>query len=408
MAGGLAVGEGGRAPARWREPRRRWARGGLGMLEALAHTAALLSAAALLLSAPVRAAAVTPADAGERAPAALPPLEEVRGLEPGAYAVSCPEGFGDFADPGYFEVFGNWQTRYGRDNLRLSEHFLAIFQERVEPVLSEALERCPAFVLETMMNAVLKINTDEGDEVTKAWLLRIFDLQKRALAAATPANRERLRRLEAEWAIDIAAVYPKFLGLDRLGPFGAAPANALAADLRTGDGVGEADPEAAHCQGQKFFVYDLGAEFYRPGTFYCLQGQWGTEVIMHRYLRHTCNTRDPEEADWFYVPLYGTCMYVKLNENVSNDGGTQLTMDQLSDRHIWEPVLEFLKQSKYYHRKQGSDHIFLFADGQGPRIWDGYEAIRSESVFLSPESKCPTWPRSSASVHALALTVQSC
>eukprot|EP00392_Amoebophrya_sp_AT5.2_P007891 g7910.t1 len=66
-------------------------------------------------------------------------------------------------------------------------------------------------------------------------------------------------------------------------------------------------------------------------------------------------------------------------------------MDQLSSRYIWEPVLHFLRESEYYHRQQGQDHIFLFADGQGPRIFDSYEIWSAHSVFLSPESTCPTW-----------------
>merc|ERR1711963_782030 len=69
-------------------------------------------------------------------------------------------------------------------------------------------------------------------------------------------------------------------------------------------------------------------------------------------------------------------------------------VDALSNRHIWDPLLNFLRSSVHYHRNQGRDHIFLFADGQGPRIWDSYDLLRSESIFLSPESMCPTWGES--------------
>lgn len=51
-----------------------------------------------------------------------------------------------------------------------------------------------------------------------------------------------------------------------------------------------------HCLGQRVFVYDLPKEFY-GGTFECLQGQWGTEVLLHQYFRHNCKTEDPEQAD---------------------------------------------------------------------------------------------------------------
>lgn len=112
---------------------------------------------------------------------------------------------------------------------------------------------------------------------------------------------------------------------------------------------------------------------------------------MHHFFMHNCRTFDPESADWFYVPLYATCKYVKLNEHVTDESAATASMDQISNEFLWEPLLESLKRSKYFHRKNGADHIFLFADGQGPRIWDSYDLIRSESIFLSPESKCPTW-----------------
>lgn len=148
------------------------------------------------------------------------------------------------------------------------------------------------------------------------------------------------------------------------------------------------------CQGQRFYVYELpDPAMYAPGTLYCLQGQWGTEVLMRHYLRHNCNTMDPKLAQWFYVPIYATCRYVEINKNATNEENkdTMVNMDKLSGELIWEPMLLFLRSSVHYHRNQGRDHIFLFADGQGPRIWDSYDMLRTESVFLSPESKCPTW-----------------
>ena len=67
------------------------------------------------------------------------------------------------------------------------------------------------------------------------------------------------------------------------------------------------------------------------------------------------------------------------------------SMDYIASELVFGRVLDFLKQQKYFLRKEGADHIFLFADGQGPRIWDSYDIWRGESIFLSPESKCPTW-----------------
>eukprot|EP00929_Paragymnodinium_shiwhaense_P032577 TRINITY_DN18029_c1_g2_i3.p1 TRINITY_DN18029_c1_g2~~TRINITY_DN18029_c1_g2_i3.p1 ORF type:complete len:639 (-),score=90.92 TRINITY_DN18029_c1_g2_i3:704-2500(-) len=295
----------------------------------------------------------------------------------GAYAVSCPEGFGELNDPQYFEVFGAWQNRYGRDSLAMSQHFLEIYQQRILPFLQQALDRCPAYVLETMMNALLGIETDEGVVAAEKWIRQIYTFRDAAFERASELNQRRLATLMEEWADDIAWVYPKFLGLDRLGP-----------------SEQPLEKSVDICEAQRFYLYELDESFYKPGVLSCLQGQWGTEVVVHHYFKHNCRTMDPEQADWFYVPLYGTCRYVKLNENVTNESTLLEDMDSVSSAYIWEPLLEHLKASTYYQRSGGKDHIFLFADGQGPRIWDSYDMFRAESIFLSPESKCPTWGES--------------
>lgn len=305
----------------------------------------------------------------------------------------CPGGFGDLA-PEFFSSLGAWQKRYGRDNLQLSEYFLEdVFRLHVEPALSQGLERCPAAVLEIMMNGLLALETRAGVAAAKAFLLRIYRLRDEVLLAAPPGDEaaEQLRQLMAEWNADIAHVYPKLLGIERLGPNETLPHGELQEgavdDPRL---LGAADPD--WCLGQRFYVYQLpDASLYSPGTLSCVQGQWGTEVLMFQYLKHNCNTLDPEKADWFYVPLYSTCRYVHLGANASDEGEMMADLDLLSNRHIWSPLVEFLRSSVHYHRNQGRDHIFLFADGQGPRIWDSYDLLRSESVFLSPESMCPTW-----------------
>ncbi|CAK9058017.1 unnamed protein product [Durusdinium trenchii] len=269
--------------------------------------------------------------------------------------------------PEYFSTLGTWQKRYGRDNLQLSRHFLQeIFHAQIEPQLEEALNHCPAAVLEIMMNCLLAVETEQGRTAARDFLLQIHRLRDELLEKLPDDQRKKqLHQLMLEWNADIAYVYPKFLDLQSLGPDGK--------DI---------------CLGQRFFVYELPEQLY-GGTFECLQGQWGTEVLLHEYFRHNCNTPDPQEADWFYVPLHATCVYVKLNENVSEE--LVFNMDNVSNHFIWDPMMDFLKASRYFHRYEGADHIFLFADGQGPRIWDSYDLLRSESVFLSPESRCPTW-----------------
>eukprot|EP00927_Polykrikos_kofoidii_P011304 TRINITY_DN14786_c0_g2_i1.p1 TRINITY_DN14786_c0_g2~~TRINITY_DN14786_c0_g2_i1.p1 ORF type:complete len:651 (+),score=70.86 TRINITY_DN14786_c0_g2_i1:488-2440(+) len=352
-----------------------------------------------LLPSPIAAASVV-SDFGDAPGPLVTGAQDEHGDElpvNGAYAVSCPQGLGELQDPKYFEVFGNWQDRYGRDSLGMSSHFLNVFNEHLHPILEQALVECPAFVLEVMMNSLLSVETHEGIEPARTWLLQIYTLRDKAFDTADVINARRLRTLMAEWAVDIAAVYPKFLDIDRLGPFGAGLRLPHIGDEGQQLSI-EAEAEADFCLGQRFYLYELQPHFYRPGVFSCLQGQWGTEVVLHSYFRHTCNTHNPEVADWFYVPLYATCGYVKLNEDVetqeAQDGNLTeepSDLDVKSNDRIWGPLLQVLRRSKFFHRRNGRDHIFLFADGQGPRIWDSYDVLRSESVFLSPESKCPTW-----------------
>ena len=67
-----------------------------------------------------------------------------------------------------------------------------------------------------------------------------------------------------------------------------------------------------------------------------------------------------------------------------------LLEDVVSNRFIWDPLIDFLRSSRHFHRHQGADHIFLFADGQGPRIWD--TDLREKIMVYSPsklsQQKC--------------------
>ena len=114
----------------------------------------------------------------------------------------------------------------------------------------------------------------------------------------------------------------------------------------------------------------------------CVLGQWGTEVLFHQYfLSSACRTLDPEKAELFYVPIYGTCLFTK--DALDNDAD--------ASERIWDPLIRHIFAQPWAQRNKLMDHIFLFADGQSARIWDSYDLVRSEAVFLMVESKCPTW-----------------
>ena len=81
------------------------------------------------------------------------------------------------------------------------------------------------------------------------------------------------------------------------------------------------------------------------------------------------------------MPVYGTCLFTK--QELDNDADAAAM--------IWDPLVRHLFANPWAQRNKLMDHIFLFADGQSARIWDAYDLVRSEAVFLMVESKCPTW-----------------
>ncbi|CAD7951209.1 unnamed protein product [Amoebophrya sp. A25] len=67
-------------------------------------------------------------------------------------------------------------------------------------------------------------------------------------------------------------------------------------------------------------------------------------------------------------------------------------LDNMANREIFGPAIrdELFFKSMWYNRRRGADHIFLFADGQGPRLFGNFQMLQN-SVFLSVEATCPTW-----------------
>lgn len=111
------------------------------------------------------------------------------------------------------------------------------------------------------------------------------------------------------------------------------------------------------CKEDRLFVYDAPSAFTTdlltenqfelvPGTKYA---QWQSEYYLHQSLKeHPCTTSNPEEAQIFYVPLYGSGM---------RGSGSK-------DRyHIKHVVFTWLRSQKsragvsYFERKAGRDHV---------------------------------------------------
>eukprot|EP00927_Polykrikos_kofoidii_P011303 TRINITY_DN14786_c0_g1_i1.p1 TRINITY_DN14786_c0_g1~~TRINITY_DN14786_c0_g1_i1.p1 ORF type:complete len:525 (+),score=78.07 TRINITY_DN14786_c0_g1_i1:124-1698(+) len=263
-------------------------------------------------------------------------------------SLACEKGLAGL--PGeFFEKLNFWQRSYNRDSLERSREFLyGIYERKLLPLLDEAVEQCPAPTLEIMMNSVLAAYID----------ISPFQAKSIYQQAIFFAQRERERPSVAEvlesWENDTVHTYPLIFG---------------------------SQPQSCFGTSLKVYVYDPPQNL-TAGALHCVLGQWGTEVLFHHFFLHAnCRTESPEDADFFYVPVYTTCLTV--NEPITHD-------DQASAL-IWDPLVQFLVGQQWFLRRKMSDHIFLFADGQSARVWDSYDLVRSESIFMMSESKCPTW-----------------
>ncbi|CAE7236656.1 RPS3A, partial [Symbiodinium microadriaticum] len=201
-----------------------------------------------------------------------------------------------------------------------------------------------------MMDAVLASSVDYSLDDGRG----LFELASKLASSLEEDGVDDVAALREEWAQDTVHTYSFLLGLDE-----------------------------NHCHGAdlKIYVYDVPENLTRH-PLDCVLGQWGTEVLFHQYfLSSACRTLDPEKAELFYVPIYGTCLFTK--DALDNDAD--------ASERIWDPLIRHIFAQPWAQRNKLMDHIFLFADGQSARIWDSYDLVRSEAVFLMVESKCPTW-----------------
>eukprot|EP00439_Symbiodinium_sp_Y106_P013833 s6928_g1.t6 len=251
----------------------------------------------------------------------------------------------------FFSRYDRFHVRYMRDSLARSQELLhTIYEYKILPNFEENLDLCPVAVLQIMMDAVLASSVDYSLEDGRG----LFELASKLASSLEEDGVAEVAALREEWAQDTVHTYAFLLGLDEN--------NCHGADL-------------------KIYVYDVPENLTRH-PLHCVLGQWGTEVLFHQYfLSSACRTSDPETAELFYVPIYGTCLFTK--DALDNDAD--------ASERIWDPLIRHIFAQPWAQRNKLMDHIFLFADGQSARIWDSYDLVRSEAVFLMVESKCPTW-----------------
>ncbi|GAQ87674.1 Exostosin family protein [Klebsormidium nitens] len=136
----------------------------------------------------------------------------------------------------------------------------------------------------------------------------------------------------------------------------------------------------------KVFVYNLPSTFNRDMArkfSRCSTDQYGTEVWFHEaFLQSSARTTDPEEADFFFVPIYGEC-FLWFWEMHKKEG-RQKSFDYTNQ--LFKVALNIVrKEHPYWNRTEGRDHIFSFPGARGPTIFSDWRTHIGKSIFLTPE-----------------------
>eukprot|EP00440_Ansanella_granifera_P003736 gb/GFBE01004053.1/.p1 GENE.gb/GFBE01004053.1/~~gb/GFBE01004053.1/.p1 ORF type:complete len:633 (+),score=120.75 gb/GFBE01004053.1/:1-1899(+) len=138
-----------------------------------------------------------------------------------------------------------------------------------------------------------------------------------------------------------------------------------------------------------FRVYVYDPDEFPPlqhlarGATFCKHNQWGMEVALHDwFLACPCRTDNPEEADFFFVPHYTSCLINHAD-----------TFEGCDTKQLCQPTTELFEQalsaSPYYRRVDGGrNHLFVWGSGMGA---DGaFASWRSwvpDAIFMMTETE---------------------
>ncbi|KAH7425627.1 hypothetical protein KP509_11G063400 [Ceratopteris richardii] len=103
----------------------------------------------------------------------------------------------------------------------------------------------------------------------------------------------------------------------------------------------------------KVYVYELPARYNQDVVDKderCLAHMFAAEIFLHRFLLSSpVRTLRPEEADWFFTPVYTTCDLTK--------NGLPLPFDS---PRMMRSAIEFISTAwPYWNRTEGADHFFV-------------------------------------------------
>ncbi|RAL38704.1 unnamed protein product [Cuscuta campestris] len=103
----------------------------------------------------------------------------------------------------------------------------------------------------------------------------------------------------------------------------------------------------------KVFVYELPSKYNKKllqKDPRCLSHMFAAEIYMHRFLLSSAvRTMNPDEADWFYTPVYPTC-------DLTPNG---LPLPFKSPRVVRSAIQLISAKWPYWNRTEGADHFFL-------------------------------------------------
>ncbi|GAB0494649.1 hypothetical protein MMPV_005945 [Pyropia vietnamensis] len=134
----------------------------------------------------------------------------------------------------------------------------------------------------------------------------------------------------------------------------------------------------------RVYVYDLPEEFNealvrrshevppRIRDPLCDASFYSAEVSLHRFLLTSpVRTLDPDDADFFYVPIYTTCfLMTHLPNNLTATGA-----------HFAAGMNRIIREYPFFNRSGGRDHVYTFTQGFGGRHAGDWRRIRN-GIFL--------------------------
>jgi hypothetical protein len=124
---------------------------------------------------------------------------------------------------------------------------------------------------------------------------------------------------------------------------------------------------------------------------------YAVEVLLHEQLLASAHrTASPASADWFYVPVYASCLILPVYDYVGpGPWARSYPMRPVSAMRLFADALEHVRGTMpYWNASAGADHVFLFAHDEGG-CWAPAELARN-AILLSHWGRTDEAPDSSS------------